>query len=128
MQRSLLDEDLTAPVADEPKFLWCIPLSRGCCCGCISLKCAMTIFTLIDITFGLASLGIIYIMITSEVGVSALIFRAILYMLCGICATYSLVQLSNGCSLETARDHLAYLIAKTVEIFFLPLIDLLTLY
>ena len=76
---------------DEPKFLWVIPLARGCYCGCISLKCAMNILTLIDITFGLASSGIIYIMIRSAVPITALIFRVLLYMVGGLCAIYSLV-------------------------------------
>ena len=50
----------------------------------------MIILTLIDITFGLASVGIIYIMVTAEVPVTALVFRVLLYMLAGIFATYSL--------------------------------------
>ena len=78
-------------VMDEPKFCRMIPLARGCLCGCVSLKCAMTILTLIDITFGLASVGIIYIMVTSAVPVTALVFRVLLYMLAGIFATYSLI-------------------------------------
>ena len=125
---SLLNENVPAPMMDEPKFLWIVPLARGCCCGCFSLKCAMNILTLVDITFGLASTGIIYIMIKSAVPITALIFRVLLYTIGGLCATYSLVQLRNGIGEETSRDHLPYLIVKTLEIFCLPFIDLFTIY
>ena len=127
-RNTLLDEGVAVADVEEPKFLRIIPLARGCLCGCISLKCAMTILTLIDITFGLASIGIIYITITSQVPVTALIFRVILYMLGGIFATYSLIQLYNGCSEEVARDHLLYLITKGAETFFLRFIDIFTIY
>ena len=87
---ALVNKNAVADVVDEPKFCRIFPLARGCLCGCISLRCAMIILTLIDITFGLASVGIIYIMVTAEVPVTALVFRVLLYMLAGIFATYSL--------------------------------------
>ena len=127
-RNSLLNENLPAANVDEPKFLRIIPLARGCCCGCISLKCAMTILTLIDMTFGLASIGIIYIMITSQVPVTGLIFRVIIYMLGGIFGSYSLIQLYNGCSEEKPRDHLLYFATKIGESFLLPFLDIFTNY
>ena len=88
----------------------------------------MTFLTLIDITFGLASIGIIYIMVSFQVPVTALVFRVLVYMLAGIFATYSLIQVFHGCSEEVHRDHLLYLITKSTEMFLLPLIDIFTIY
>ena len=48
---------------EEPTFCICFSLPKGCCCGYLSLKIAVGLIPLIDITMGLASIGIIYIMI-----------------------------------------------------------------
>ena len=122
------EDEAINSAGDEPKFLWIFPLARGCLCGCMSLKCATIVLTLIDLTFGLAAIGIIYIMVTSEIPVTALVFRVIFYMLTGIFATYSLIQIFNGCSIEVARDHLLYLCGKATEMILLPFIDAFTIY
>ena len=44
----------------EPRFLQVFRLARSCCCGCLSLKTSMVIITLIDITMGIASIGLVY--------------------------------------------------------------------
>ncbi len=40
----------------EPKFLCCIPLARGICCGMVSLKFTLIAIALLDITMGIASI------------------------------------------------------------------------
>ena len=42
----------------EPRFLKCVPLARGSCCGYVSLRLTLMAIALVDITIGGAALGI----------------------------------------------------------------------
>ena len=62
-----------APVSDngkaqsqmrpEPKFLRCFSIATSCCCGCVSLKHALVFLCVFDLTLGLASAGIVLMVV-----------------------------------------------------------------
>ena len=52
------------PRNNEPnKFLSCFKIADSCCCGCVSLKHALVVLCVFDLTLGLASAGIVFMVI-----------------------------------------------------------------
>jgi hypothetical protein len=107
----------------EPRFCLLVPLSKGICCGYISLKKAMLLITLVDITFGGAALGIgITAFLRMHLHFSLISF-VILNGACFVLALLSLFAI-QGNFLRALRF---YFLWKLGEVFLLPIFELIVM-
>ncbi|TNV76423.1 hypothetical protein FGO68_gene6224 [Halteria grandinella] len=107
----------------EPKFCWLIPLSRGLFCGFLSLKNALFLIALIDITFGGAALGI---GITAFLKLHLHLSLVTYVILNGICFLLAILSIFAIC-VNHQRTLRYYFLWKLGEVVVLTIFELLVM-
>src|SRR5690348_16000774 len=70
----------------EPKFCFCLPLSKGVCCGLISLRITLIFIAIVDIVIGGSAIGIGVVAFMNSKLEIALVIYVIVNAVCFILA------------------------------------------
>lgn len=115
--------------APEPKFLNCFTLASSCCCGCVSLKHATVFFCVFDLTLGLASAGIVFMVIEEKLEPSSFLAIVFMNIIAMILAIPSLINvLKTILPGVKSKAFAAYTILKVSEILICPILDISALW
>lgn len=113
----------------DPKFLRCLNIATSCCCGCVSLKHATVFICVFDLTLGLASAGIVFMVIEEKLEPSSFLAIVVVNIMAMILAIPSLVAVLKpilpGVKL---RSITCYMLWKVLEIFLCPFLDIYALW
>jgi hypothetical protein len=107
----------------EPMFCNCMPLSKGVCCGYLSLKLMLILIALVDITIGISAIVIGVVAFVKFDLPLSLISYVLLNSVCLILAFCSL------CAISTKRLRLLrfYYAWKCLEVLIIPIFELFIL-
>jgi len=113
----------------EPNFLNCCRIATSCCCGCISLKHS-TVFTCVfDLTLGLASAGIVFMVIEDKLEASSFLAIVVVNIIAMALAIPSLVAVLKPILPGVkSRAITFYMIWKILEIGIGPILDIYALW
>jgi len=121
-----LDMSRSAP---EAKFLNCFKIATSCCCGCVSLKHAIVVLCVFDLTLGLASAGIVFMVIEEKLEASsflAIVCVNIFAMLLAIPILITVLKpILPGIK---SRAITIYMWWKVFEVFLCPILDVYALW
>jgi len=113
----------------DPKFLNCFTVATSCCCGSISLKHATVLLCVFDLTLGLASAGIVFMVIEEKLEPSsflAIVFINIIAMILGIPSLIAVLKpILPGVK---SRAIMFYMLWKSLEVLTCPFLDLYALW
>ena len=113
----------------DPKFLRCLNIATSCCCGCVSLKHSAVFICVFDLTLGLASAGIVFMVIEEKLEPSSFLAIVVVNIMAMILAIPSLVAVLKpilpGVKL---RSITCYMLWKVLEIFLCPFLDIYALW
>jgi len=107
----------------EPMFCNCMPLSKGVCCGYLSLKLMLILIALVDITIGISAIAIGVIAFVKFDLPLSLISYVLLNSICLILALCSLYAISTK-RLRLLRFYYAW---KCLEVLIIPIFELFIL-
>ena len=123
---SSIELSRTAP---EPKFLKCFKIATSCCCGCVSLKHAIVVLAVFDLTLGLASAGIVFMVIEEKLEASSFLAIVLVNILAMILAIPSLVTVLKPILPGVkSRAITVYMWWKVFEVFMCPVLDVYALW
>jgi len=108
----------------DPKFLNCFKVANSCCCGCVSLKHALVFSFVFDLTLGLASAGIVFMVIEEKLEASSFLAIVFVNILAMVMAIPSLVNVLKPI-LPGQKSNVVtvYMWWKVFELFICPLLD-----
>ena len=113
----------------DPKFIRCFRIATSCCCGCVSLKHGTVFICVFDLTLGLASAGIVFMVIEEKLEPSSFLAIVVVNIIAMILAIPSLVSVLKpilpGVKL---RSITCYMLWKTLEIILCPFLDIYALW
>ena len=103
----------------------CFKLATSCCCGCVSLKHALIFLCVFDLTLGLASSGIVFMVIEEKVEASSFLAIVLVNIIAMLIAIPSLMAVLKpilpGIKSRAVTVYMAW---KIFEVFFCPLLDI----
>ena len=102
--------------------------AKGCCCGCCSLNCSLILIILIDITMGIISAGLVYMIIVIDQPKSGIISIVVINLIALILAIACLSQLLKQTRPKNIPRKIYYYYGwKVTEFFIIPLRDIFTI-
>ena len=109
----------------ETKFLKCFNKATSCCCGCISLKHAVVCLTVFDLTLGLSSAGIVFMVLEEKLEASSFLAIVVVNILSMCLAIPSLIAVLKPIlpGVRSKAIHY-YMLWKIFECFVCPLLDI----
>ena len=113
----------------EPKFLSCFRVATSCCCGCCSLKHSTVFLCVIDLTLGLASAGIVFMVIEEKLEPSSFLAIVMVNIIAMILAIPSLIAVLKPILPGVKSNVITlYTFWKAFEVFVCPILDVYALW
>ena len=113
----------------EPKFLRCFKVANSCCCGCVSLKHSTVLLCVFDLTLGLASAGIVFMVIEEKLEASSFLAIVCVNIIAMVIAIPSLVAVLKpilpGVKSRAINFYMGW---KVLEIIVCPILDVYALW
>ena len=111
--------------AKESTFLKYFKSATSCCCGCVSLKHAVVSLTVFDLTLGLSSAGIVFMVLEEKLEPSSFLAIVCVNILSMCLAIPSLIAVLKPIlpGVKSKSIHY-YMLWKIFEVFVCPLLDI----
>ena len=120
---------ISSRLAPEPKFLNCFKVATSCCCGCVSLKHSTVFLCVFDLTLGLASAGIVFMVIEEKLEPSSFLAIVVVNIIAMILAIPSLIAVLKPILPGIkSRAITFYTFWKAFEVAICPFLDVYALW